>query len=148
MKKLTYILLFIWNIGIGQTELIIGDVIYSKGVEGLDTELSPFKYDTVKALFLISDTGTYTIEIDTRVPAITLEFREKGIYTRQDKSNWLYGYVINSIDYVYTSCNGHEAGIMCERRHYKPIRTPRGYLTLDKKPFSKEIIIWDYKIIE
>lgn len=130
MKKLTYILLFIWNIGIGQT----------------DSNPS-FKYDTVKAVFLISDTGTYTIEIDTRVPAITLEFREKETYTRQDKSNWIYGYVIIQSEFTMISCPDGRIG--CDVAHYGyGNKKTIGYLDLSKKPFSKDYIVWDYKIIE
>ena len=106
-----------------------------------------FKYDTVKAVLLVSDTGTYTIITDCRVPAITLEYKEYSNYTMQDKSNWRYGYVIIQSEYGLVPCEWEQCLHAAYHYGYKN-KKPIGYLDSSKQPFSKDIIIWDYKIIE
>lgn len=144
MKKLTYILLFIWNIGIGQTELIIGDVIYSKECEGLGTEFSPFKYDTIKAVLMSCDSLD---EVDTKF----LRSGEQVVIGTRSYGNtyfyWIYGYVIIQSEFTMISCPDGRIGCAVAHYGYGNKKTI-GYLDLSKKPFSKEIIIWDYKIIE
>lgn len=163
MKNIIYILLFIWNIGIGQTfndsfllnqgstTLEYIDFSDSAGtwtsqkitsVKVINSDI--FKYDTVKSILMVCDSAdevtTKFLRTGEEVVSGITSFKDSYFY-------WLYGYVIIQSEYTMISCP--DGWIGCAVAHYgygnnKTI----GYLDLSQKPFPKDYIIWDYKIIE
>lgn len=149
MKKLTYILLFIWNVGIGQTgsiyttdtkpvtisinllpDTMLSGVRFFSGFESKPL----MKYDTVKAVLL-------TVDTSMNFRADTPGFYYKGIV------DWEFGFVIIQSEYGVVECEMKQCLHAAYHYGYGNKKTI-GYLDLTKQPFPKEFIIWDYKTIE
>lgn len=186
MKNIIYILLFIWNTGIGQsdelTDLKIALGGTANNVGGIDTtnlifsgslylndsalttringisdtntiieyrgferhEFNTFKYDTVKAVLMVSDSAD---EVITNVFRNGEEIKIGGIRYSDTYFYWLYGYVIIQSEFCMISCPDGMPGCLVAHYGYGN-KKEIGYLDSSKQPFSKDIIIWDYKIVE
>lgn len=109
-----------------------------------------FKYDTVKAVLMVCDSAD---EVTTKFLR-TGEEVVSGITSYKDTYfYWLYGFVVLEKEYGYVS-NGwtrkEELGtVLGNEMRYEPVsKKTIGFLDSSKQPFSKYIIIWDYKIVE
>jgi len=163
MKKLTYIFLLIWNIGIGQTfndsfllnqgstTLEYIDFSDSAGmwtsqkitsVKVMNSDI--FKYDTVKAVLMVSDSAD---EVITNVFRNGEETKIGRIRYSDTYFYWLYGYVIIQCEFCMIECPDGMPGCLVAHYGYGNKKTI-GYLDSSKQPFSKDYIIWDYKIVQ
>lgn len=107
-------------------------------------EFNTFKYDTVKAVLMVSDSAD---EVITNVFRNGEEIKIGGIRYSDTYFYWLYGYVIIQSEFCMISCPDGMPGCLVAHYGYGNKKTI-GYLDSSKQPFSKDYIIWDYKIIE
>lgn len=103
-----------------------------------------FKYDTVKAVLMVSDSAD---EVITNVFRNGEETKIGGIRYSDTYFYWLYGYVIIQCEFCMIECPDGMPGCLVAHYGYGNKKTI-GYLDSSKQPFSKDYIIWDYKIIE
>lgn len=126
-----------------------GNVFTTEAVtpDSLINYISTFKYDTVKAVLMVCDT------IDKEAGLLIKAGGLEQLYQKREDVFWVYGYVVLKKEYGYVShcwTRKEELGtVLGNEMRYEPVSAKTiGYLDLSKKPFSKEILIWDYKIIE